>query len=1486
MALPSYVGRFEVLDEAATGGFAVVLRAWDEELECLVAIKLLHQRFVPDKDIQKRFLDEARLLRRIRSPHVVSVHDVGRLNDGRPYFVMDFADRGTLLPRLDRSAGNDPHALQDIGAIVDALAEGLSAIHDAGLVHRDVKPANILLQLARRRTAVGDRAVPDKTTAPARLVAEDERILIGDLGIAKDLVKHDATATLIGGTPLYEAPEQRDPAAEITPAADVYAATAMLWHILTGQRPPAVNQLEKQLTELPRGWCEMVACGMALQPEARFSDMHAWRGAAHQALAQEAIAAQVEVPTELATPESPCPYKGLATYQPEDAHVFFGRERLVDETLRRLQLNRVLFVGGPSGSGKSSLVRAGLIPALKAGALSGSEAWRLALFTPGRDPLAELHFQLTRQITAGTPPLSLDEMINHPTLARHLADADGSVHPLLVCIDQFEELFTLAPASQPKRFVAALSALTDPADSRVWVVITVRADFYAACAQIPWLAERITDNQVLVSPMTAAELRRAIIEPARPMGLVLEPGLVDTIVKEAGGEAGSLPLVAHALVETWNRRRGQTLTLEGYRAAGGVAGAISQTADAIFQDGFNTQERDATERLFLRLVTPGEGTPDTRRILARADIRHDAQPEVMRRVVERLTEARLLTIDDTSIAIAHEALLSTWPQLQGWIEASRDDLRTRQRISRAALEWDSQDRDTDLLYRGTPLLAALEWAASNPEQLGAVERDFLDAAAETRARMEAADAEKRHRARRVRRIVTVVLSVLALGATSASIVALTALRQARLNAERAEAATGEARERFAAALGAGAHGMVDSDPLLALVLAAEAVVRAGGAPPAYDARATLLAARQALVRDGPVLVGSPLAVGDALAIALSPDGRVLASARRDGRIDLIETRSRQPLGPPLHAHRGGIRDVDFSPDNQWLVSAGADGSLRLWPLNQGLGEAGRKIGESGDVIMAVDFSPDGTTVSTGNGDGTVQIWDVLRGKAEGRPLIDLPLSFGVVAFSPDGRGLIASTHDGRIFGWALPSRDPLFDPVTGVHTSHLLKLAFSPDGNHFATASTDGTSSLIAFPSGRVIGQAFAAEKQIGAVLFQPGGQVLIGGDTDGRINLWDVKQQKPIGTTPRGHSRAIIDAALSRDGRLLATLGEDQIVRLWRFDRTQPLARAMQVGGQSAKAAAFSPDGRLLATGDDVGTVAIWELATHRPLMALPGKGDAVWALAFSPQGGLLAAGDRSGRINLWDLSDGKLRHTLAAGGRAVWSLAFTRDGKGLVSVGENAVDLWDIAARKPQPLSRQDDRQNTRGILSPDRSRLAVTSTRGDVRVWDLANASLVTEIKADDDVLWSVAFSPDSQHLALASSDEIVSVWSLATGLQQATFTGHSGGATDVAYLADGATLVIVDRNGQLHWWDALSGRKLTAAWPAHAAASWRIAVHPDGVRFATTGDDGKVHLWDSLSVVRACEIAGQAFDDVRRQQYLGPGESSLACDQPAATSGRER
>lgn len=499
-----------------------------------------------------------------------------------------------------------------------------------------------------------------------------------------------------------------------------------------------------------------------------------------------------------------------------------------------------------------------------------------------------------------------------------------------------------------------------------------------------------------------------------------------------------------------------------------------------------------------------------------------------------------------------------------------------------------------------------------------------------------------------------------------------------------------------------------------------------------------------------------------------------------------------------------------------------------------------------------------------------------QGTPVGNPLINIPLSFSVVEFSPDGYGLVASTHDGTIFGWEIPSRRPLFKPISGAHTSHLLKLSFSPDGKYFASAGTDGKSVLFEYPSGRVIGRAFRPEEQISTVIFAFDERVLIGGNADGALCLWDLDKQKQTMTTPRGHSKAVMDADLSTESGMLTTLGQDQVIRFWSMRGKYPQATTRKVVGQSAKGVAFSGDGKFLAAGDDTGAVQIWDLESDKLLMVLQGHSHQVWALTFYPDNHMLASGDRAGQIRIWKLDNGALHRTIDAHAGPIWSLMYRSDEKQIISTGNGEVHVWNAQTGKRLTTLKQGAGTYTRGAQSPAGSQLALTTTVGMTQIWNLDSGELEKEIKADDDLLWSAAFSPDSRSLAVASSDEVVTVWDLETGKQQAAFTGHSGGATDVAYLSDGVTLVAVDRYGRLHWWDIKTGRRLSDEWPAHTRASWRLAVHPDGMQIATTGDDGRVSVWDELSIDRACKIGLRAFDEIRQRQYLGQNERSVACN----------
>ncbi|WP_039534388.1 protein kinase [Ruegeria sp. ANG-R] len=1468
MSFPAFIGRYAVEREIASGGFAAVVLARDDELEVPVTLKILHSNLAANDKVIAHFLDEARLLRRIRSPRVVSVHDVGRLEDGRPYFVMDYADRGTLAERLKQLEPSVLARREGVEILIDALADGLSAVHDANVVHRDVKPANVLLQRVKRSKE------DEKMTSFKALVGRDERVFLADLGIAKDLAIGVTGATMMAGTPLYQAPEQAEHGQSVTPMTDIYSASALMWHVLTGKAPPPFHRVTEYLSGLPEMWRDCIEHGMAMDPEARFLDMISWRNAMNEALDRDRREAASEAVTEISESRVECPYKGLAAFQPEDSNYFFGREDLVKELVHRLQQSRILVLGGPSGSGKSSVLRAGLLPAVAANAISGSENWRICVFTPGRDPMTDLYFQLIGDNSHLTAQLSLDDFIAYPSAARRLATANEG--ELLICIDQFEELFTLVKRERRSKFIEALSAMTDPADSRVRIVLTIRADFYASCAEIPWLADRISENQFLVGPMTRPELRRAISEPAHAAGLHMDRSLIDAIVDEAGREAGSLPLVAHSLYETWSRRKGAVMSLDGYRQSGGVAGAISQTAETLFTDGFDQDQQEATRRLFLRLVTPGEGTPDTRRLLPIDEVERDADPNTTRRVVEALTDARLLTLDDKNVQIAHEALLRTWPRLKSWIEGSRDDLRMRQRIQHDAAEWEGECREPDLLYRGTRLLAAEEWSTKNKNVLGALEREFLGEAREARSKAQAASSWRRRRRRRINQAAVAALALLAVGATVSSFLAIRASNLAESNRKIAVVATAEANERFARALGAAANGLSKTDPLLALSLSAEAIARAESAGSTSEARAAMLMARQKLGETGLIPLGSPFTVGDAQTMAIDASGSRIAVGLRDGRIVVHSTASGGAILAELVGHSGGIRDIAFSPDGDLLVSAATDGDVRLWSVSSSKHGPITTLFSGNDVAFGVAFDSTGERVASATGDGTVRLWDVSNGMQIGEPLAEMPLGFKRVAFSPVSDGLVAGNVDGAIFGWRNSEATPAFAPIPGgplgPDPDHL---SFSSDGSAFAVSHTNGKVTMIGFPDGVPIVDRFAGGEAIVAATFAGSENFLVGAGEDGTLRLEDASME-PVGDVVQGHSQRIVDLEAAKHAPLLATLGRDQQVRLWRIG-TEPgdKEKLTLQNGAKALGIAYKQDGNSVAVGDSDGNIWIWKLGSAMKPMLLKGHESQVWAIAFSQDGNTMVTGDRDGDLKVWDMVSMRLADQINLGQSSVWSIVPIDAAQFFVATA-NGVHQIDVSDARVVRVFDPAETPFNRAAISNDGRNLAAASADGKVYVWSIEDGQLNQVIEADDNTLWSIAFNTDDTRVATASSDEVVKVWDLESGQELASYGGHKGGATDVTYLADGATMVATDRSGGLHWWDTATNRRLVPVEKIHAAPSWRIALAPDGQSFATTSEGGDVRVWNRLSLDIACALGSPTFDNGRRVQYLGSDEPTTTCD----------
>jgi WD40 repeat protein len=1149
-----------------------------------------------------------------------------------------------------------------------------------------------------------------------------------------------------------------------------------------------------------------------------------------------------------------CPYRGLAAFQPEDAGRFFGREALVADLVDRLDHDRVLFVVGPSGCGKSSVVRAGLIPAIGSGAVAGSDRWSIALFSPRSTPTAELSYQLQRIADAAPRGGGHDEplAVLGPAEARRLTDSiAGRNGGLLMVIDQFEELFALNQRRDQEAFIDMLGALVDPAGSRVRAVMAMRADFYGACATFPWLARRVTANQVLVGPMSRADLRKAIEQPATAAGLRFEDGLVDAVLEDAGSESAALPLVSHAMAETWRRRDGDTLTLAGYREAGGVAGSISQTADSLYETAFDHAQQGACRRLMLRLVTPGEGTSDTRRRLSMSELDRDHDPEVGRTVAAEMIDARLLTVDRDSLEIAHEALLRSWPRLRAWIDEGRDDLRTRQRVGYAAAEWSAQGRDPDLLYRGTPLQAALEWAAEHGDVLGPAEEEFLGASREASLQAKARSEESARRSRRLRRFAVSILAVLAVTAAGASIIAFSAL--------------GEARSRFGQALATQARGLAVSDPRMAIALAVEAMAR--GQAGSVDARSALVDASQALADARFVPSGSAVSVGDASSIAVSPDGDLVVTGNRDGSISTWNAIG-EGLDANVAGHTKAIEEMDLTPDGRWLVTGGDDGSILVWDLADPTEiPPPTTLGETGSIVWSVAVASDGAMVASASEDGTIRLWDLAERQQIGDPWAELERDALTVAFSPDDELLLAGDGAGEVTGWSVADRRVQI-PTFNAHESDVWEIEFDPTGSRYATASSDHRIRVWETATSRLISEPFVrSAEDVRGVLMGDADDV-VAGDDNGRVLVAPADGSVRPWVSASRHAQ-VVDAAWG--AATLATLGSDQQIQLWsRGGDPTALSIADQTAG--AYAVAASPDGTRIATGDGDGNVRVFSATTgERELGPVRLHEGIVWGLSFSDDGSTLVSGGEDGDVQVIDAATGEALASPDRIGQAINAVLFA-DERLLAGGDDGTVRIWAGTALEdelaPQPGGV------TAMALSPD-GVLAVADRTGVVRLWSLDDRRPVGQpLAADDNAIGGLAWSMDGAVLATASADEVVQLWDVSSRSLLGSLTPHPVGATGVAFLADGATVATSSADGSVRVWDIEGALQLGGPLAGHPDPSWRIAALP-GMRFVTSSEDGTVRIWDVLDPDRACERAAGPFGLEALGPYLGEGEEPLGC-----------
>ncbi len=1162
------------------------------------------------------------------------------------------------------------------------------------------------------------------------------------------------------------------------------------------------------------------------------------------AVAEESRRDGADSPPEPESGEIP-PYVGLSAFTSADARRFFGRDKLIEKLVARLAGQRFLAVLGASGSGKSSLLRAGLLPAVKG---------PVVLLTPGARPLQEcaVKFAAALGVPAGA---LLDDFAAHPRnlglAARQLTD-DGAEDVVLV-VDQFEEVFTLCQDEQERaRFLDALVAATAGPDSRTRVVLGIRTDFYTHCARHAVLAEAMQDAQVLVGPMTTEELRQAISRPAVDTGHRVENALVSRLVADATGQPGVLPLLSHALLETWRRRRGTTLTLAGYESTGGIERAIAQTSEGTFGKLSGRQQRLARQ-IFLRMTALGEGTEDTKRRIGRAELDTDDEDTAV--VLGELASARLVALDDTGIEIAHEALIRGWPRLREWLTQDREGLRVHRQLTEATDAWESVDEDPGWLYRGTRLAVAREWAARQDAALSRRERRFLDAS----LAVEHAERERdRRRTRRLRQLVALlaVLLVFAVGAT--------------VYAVRAEStATDQRNNALAQKVASQALAMRATNPALAAQLA----LAAYRLDPGADERSSVLG-----------MFATPYSTrltghtGRVNTVALRPDGRVMATASWDNTArlwDIADPHHPVPLGT-LGGHTANVNNVAFAADGRTAATASFDGTVRVWDVSDPARPGpGTVIEKHEGKAYAVAFSPAGPLLATADVTGTLRLYDTTD-PARPRPLGELTGHTSYVnnlAFSADGKLLASASADKTARLWDVASRTQL-GVATG-HTDVVHSVAFSPGGHTLATASQDQTARLwdVTDPARPAQLASLTAHKAtVRSVAFTADGRTLATTGFDRTARLWDVtdpKQPRERLALP-GHIGVVGSAVFTRDGRTLATASDDQTARLWDLPGPGIPAHTAQ-----ACHVAFGRDGRLLATSGYDEAVRLYDRAdpaAPRLLATIGGFGNAVCGVAISPDGRTLATGSWDHTMAVRDITDPAHPGPQTVFNRYhddIDAVAFSPDGRFLATAGDgHTARLWDLADRlHPVEIAKLEGHEDDVHTLafSPDGRTLATAGWDHTARLWDVSAPRAprtLAKLDGHTDTIFSVAFSPDGKRVATASADRTVRLWDVTTPAPVATvLAGHTDIVMSVSFSGDGRTLATGSYDRSVRLWDVATAAP-AAVLPEERDRVYAVQYAPDGHTLAGAGADGTVRLWETdpgRAAERICAVAAPRISE---------------------------
>jgi WD40 repeat protein len=1341
-------------------------------------------------------IDESLSLRRARAGVRSWVRSAGAgLRRASPYGVVAFLAASAVAPVA--------------GAAFGASAEVNAALGQLGGMGSNYLSDALVGAAERLRGEASPDALRDALAAEliARLDTEDDR----SAGLRDELA---AVLRAVGAVEVALREADDEMRQDLVDAFGALGADMGRLHLLAEDAAHSLSVMHQQLAEqrlAQRQQTELIQQSLVATAQLR------------QQVLGRRVAAGAAAAGPGADPGGPAPYPGMASFDALDARFFRGRETLVAELLGRLTEQVVggppLVVVGVSGAGKSSLLRAGVLPAVALDGLGeGSGAWPWLVMTPGATPLAELTGR-TATLAGDDPGAVLAAVRAEPSTFGALAGRAGGGGRLIVVVDQFEELFTqCTDPAERSAFAAALAACA-PA----LLIISVRADFYPQCTELPELVDMLGAGQVVVGPLGAAELRRAVREPAEIAGLTLEAGLTDLLLADLGAlhQPGALPLLAHALRATWERRDGDTMTVEGYRATGGIRRAVAETAERVFL-GLDEAGRVALRRAVLSLVTIVDDLPVRRRA-----VRSETDVGVLRPMIE----ARLVTAGEEVVEVSHEALLTSWPRLAGWLVEERQTILLRQRLALAAADWAASGEDPDALYRGARLEATREWAAGRPD-VSQTQRRFL-AAAESAAQVR--ELARRRTTKRLRRMVA-GLAVALLLAVAGGLVALDQSADARRNQQIADS------RRFAAE----SRADIAYEDISAMTNAIEA----WEAYPTPEARGALISSQQGIT------LGR---LGDeegAQLTAVSPDGRRVAVGYADGRLQLWDAVTLRQFGADFRqpVNEAGLFGLEFSPDGRYLVSSSITlpEGVVIWDA-----ATGRELHRI-NAFGAVAWLPGSSTLLAVRAEGEnpgqmVGEWD----PADGRLLRATRIgAAGLIA--------MAVSRDGAYLAAVSPRRTELVRrrdgrTILALTDRQYYDVGFTPDDK------------LITITAGRenleVVAWAAATGRRL-AMLSDPAdppgpGRLAI--TADGTVLVQaerenEIQRLKSDGGGPRPALTAFpggaFALALSGDGHLLAAAGNGSPPTLVRID-VDRLPHPQLVGFL-----AYQRAGDLLASGSSDPRIRVWDTRTSTlaSMIEIPDATDGPLGLAYGPDGAVAAPlGD--GRIVVFG-PDGRLRHVLRAPEhRVANSPAISPDGTLLaVAIDGDAID------RAKQNFVKRQERPGP------------------EVLVYDLRTGRTVGELDMPHHLAVQVAFTPDGRQLLATGNNnrpnaapQTGAVWQWQVfdlRLVANRSLPRDEGTYDLQISPDGKTVAVSTTAGNAALF-ATAGLTPGRRIGDHAYELDRLAWSPDGRTLATASnaDGDPIQLWDVAGVDLIAELRAQG-NSIQDLEFSPDGKTLAA------------